>query len=74
MRHRKFDIQGRFLRIPFDFRIPTIGKILGRMWVKDGPLFTPKAFGYGYALNVAHPASGWLVAAALLVALVLSAN
>lgn len=74
MRLRSFDIQGRFLRIPYDFRIPTMGKILSRMWVPNGPLFTPKAFGWGYALNVAHPAAGWLVSGSLLVALLLSAH
>ena len=44
---------GRFLRVPYDFRFPTIGRIRERFWNPDDPrLFTPHVFGVGWSLNV----------------------
>lgn len=44
--------QGKFLRIPYDFRIPTIKIFKERFWNKNNHrIFTPKVFGWGYSLN-----------------------
>ena len=54
------DPQGKFVGIPYDLRKPTVSKVRARWWNRDDPrLFTPKAFGWGYDLNlywVTHPA------------------
>lgn len=68
------DVEGRFLGMPYDWRMPTLGRIAKRMWNPGGPLLSPKAFGWGYTLNLAHPGSGWVVAGALLVALLLATS
>jgi hypothetical protein len=51
--------QGRFAKMPYDWREPTDEKVKARWWnPADGRLFTPKAFGWGYDLNfywLAHP-------------------
>jgi Family of unknown function (DUF5808) len=51
--------QGRFLKMPYDWREPTDERVAARMWNPDDRrLFTPKAFGWGYDLNfywLAHP-------------------
>lgn len=57
--------QGRFAGMPYDLRPPTLSRVRSRLWNKDDArLFTPKAFGWGYDLNVywlAHP-GGYLKA------------
>ncbi len=68
------DIQGRFLGMPYDWRLPTPAKIVRRVYNPGGPLFPPKTWGVGWTLNLAHPASGWLTAGILLIGLVLSAT
>jgi uncharacterized membrane protein len=51
--------QGRFLKVPYDWREPTDEKVEARWWnPHDRRLFTPKVFGWGYDLNcywLAHP-------------------
>lgn len=51
--------QGRFLKMPYDLRPPASDRIYGRMWnPDDARLFPPKAFGWGYTINLywlAHP-------------------
>ena len=44
---------GRFLGMPYDWRRPTVQRLKQRMWNPDDPrLLTPRAFGWGYDLNV----------------------
>ena len=46
---------GTFLRIPYDWRRPTVARAKSRWWNPDEPrLFTPKAFGWGFAVNFAR--------------------
>jgi hypothetical protein len=53
------DRKGTFWRLPYDWRKPTVARAKSRLWNGDDHrLFTPKAFGWGYDLNlywVAHP-------------------
>lgn len=43
---------GRFLAIPYDFRLPTPQRIRDRLWnPEDERLFTPRVFGWGWAIN-----------------------
>ncbi len=51
------DIQGRFLGIPYDWRFPRIRRVVVRSWNPSGPIFSPKAFGWGWTLNLARPAT-----------------
>ncbi len=45
--------QGRFGGMPYDWRRPKAARIKARWWNPDDPrLFTPKTFGWGYAVNV----------------------
>jgi len=38
--------------VPYDFRMPTIGRLLERCWNAEDPrLFTPQVFGVGWTLN-----------------------
>jgi hypothetical protein len=52
--------KGKVAGLPFDIRRPTTARLRDEAWnPKDARLFTPKAFGWGYGLNlywVAHPA------------------
>lgn len=73
-RNDRYDTQGSFLGMPYDWRLPTPAKIAHRVWNPGGPLFPPKSWGAGWTLNLAHPASGWLVAGILFVGLVLSST
>jgi hypothetical protein len=66
---RRHQSQGKFLGIPYDWRWPTLSRIKSRIYVPNGPLLTPKAFGWGYTLNLAHPASKWLIGAVLMIGL-----
>jgi uncharacterized membrane protein len=46
---------GHFLRIPYDWRRPTLARIKQRWWNPDDPrFFTPKAYGWGYDFNLAR--------------------
>jgi hypothetical protein len=45
--------QGRFLRLPFDFRRPTLARVKARAWNADDPrIFTPKTYGWGLGVNL----------------------
>ena len=44
---------GRFLRVPFEFRVPTPQRIRQRLWnPEDESIVTPQAFGVGWTLNL----------------------
>ena len=44
---------GKFLGVPYDWRRPTVARYKSRLWNSDDPrLFTPRAFGWGYDLNL----------------------
>ena len=44
---------GRFLKVPYDFRFPTIQRFRDRLWNPDDPrMFTPHPFGVGWTLNL----------------------
>ena len=44
---------GRFVRVPYDFRIPTLRRVRERWWNPDDPrIFTPHVFGVGWSLNL----------------------
>ena len=47
--------QGEFLGMPYDFRAPNRRKFFARIWNPGGPLFSPKVWGMGWTLNLAHP-------------------
>lgn len=64
------DIQGTFLGLPYDFRVPTLPKVAKRLYQPGGPLLVPKVFGAGWSLNFAHPATKWILGASALAAIV----
>ena len=44
---------GRFLKVPYEFRVPTVQRIRDRFWnPNDARIFTPHIFGVGWSLNV----------------------
>ena len=44
---------GRFLRVPFEFRVPTPQRIRQRLWNPDEEsIVMPQAFGVGWTLNL----------------------
>ena len=44
---------GRFLRVPFEFRVPTPTRVRQRVWnPDDDSVLTPQAFGVGWTLNL----------------------
>ncbi|HKU55598.1 MAG TPA: DUF5808 domain-containing protein [Gaiellaceae bacterium] len=46
---------GKFLGMPYDWRRPTAARLKSRWWNDDDPrVFTPKAYGWGYDVNVAQ--------------------
>jgi hypothetical protein len=46
--------QGRFLGLPYDWRRPTWKRIAREVWnPRSRRIFVPKAFGWGYGMNVA---------------------
>lgn len=51
--------QGKLLGMPYDVRPLTVARVKSRWWnPRDPRLLTPKAFGWGYDLNlywIAHP-------------------
>lgn len=49
----KPDRTGTWMGVPFDWRRPTVARVKQRWWnPDDGRLFTPKAFGWGYDVNL----------------------
>ena len=45
--------QGEVFGVPYDFRPPTLGRIKSRWWnPDDSRLFTPRAFGVGWDINL----------------------
>jgi uncharacterized membrane protein len=43
---------GRFLNMPYDFRVPTVERLKERMWNEnDDRIFMPSFFGLGWSLN-----------------------
>jgi hypothetical protein len=45
--------QGKWLGMPYDWRRPTAARIKSRWWNPDDDrYFTPRAFGWGYDLNL----------------------
>ncbi len=63
MSNTNYDIQGRFLGIPYDFRRPSFSKLFRRIYRPGGPMFVPKVFGAGWTLNVANRGTKVLLAA-----------
>lgn len=46
---------GKFLGIPYDWRRPTVERYKSRWWNPDDTrIFTPRAFGWGYDVNLAR--------------------
>ncbi len=43
---------GNFLKVPFEFRVPTLQRIKERWWnPEETKVFTPRVFGIGWTLN-----------------------
>lgn len=43
---------GTFLRVPYDFRRPTLARFKERMWnPEDARICTPHVFGWGFSVN-----------------------
>ncbi len=38
--------------VPYDFRMPTVGRVRSTYWNPEGPIVTSKVFGVGWALNL----------------------
>jgi uncharacterized protein DUF5808 len=46
---------GTFLGVPYDWRRPTVARYKERMWNPEEPrLIVPRAFGWGYDINLAR--------------------
>ena len=46
--------RGTFLGLPYDWRRPTLRRFRGEIWNwQDRRILTPKAFGWGYGVNLA---------------------
>ena len=44
---------GTFLRVPFEFRVPTLPRIRERLWnAEEKRLLMPQVFGVGWTLNL----------------------
>ena len=44
---------GRFLGMPYDFRVPTVDRFRDRFWNEDDDrIFTPMVFGVGWSINL----------------------
>ena len=67
-RRSHHDVQGRFLGMPYDFRIPTLGKIVSRVANPRAGWLAPKPFGVGWTLNLAHPVSWGIIGGAFALA------
>ena len=45
--------EGTFLKVPYDFRMPTLHRLRERFWNPDDPrIFIPHFFGVGWSLNL----------------------
>ena len=43
---------GRFIGMPYDFRVPTADRFRDRLWNEDDErIFTPMVFGVGWSIN-----------------------
>lgn len=69
---KNHDIQGHFLLMPYDFRLPTWSKIKNRLWEKNGSMFRPRVWGMGWTLNFAHIGTWILLLAVFGATLILS--
>jgi len=46
---------GKFLGVPYDWRLPTKARYAKRLWNPDDPrLFVPKVYGWGWSINFAR--------------------
>jgi len=43
---------GKVAFVPYDFRMPTIGRVRSTYWNPEGPIVTSKVFGVGWAPNL----------------------
>lgn len=44
---------GRFLGVPYDFRVPTVDRVRDRFWnEEDDRIFMPMVFGVGWSINL----------------------
>ena len=44
---------GRFLNVPYEFRMPTVKRLRGRLWnPNDDRVVTPCVFGLGWSVNL----------------------
>lgn len=68
MRRANFDIQGHFLGIPYDWRLPTAAKMKERWWNENASMLTPKLWGWGWDLNLRNRGT-WVLLACTLFAL-----
>ena len=51
---------GKFLSVPYDFRVPTLERVRSRWWNPDDPrLFTPHVFGIGWSANLYQVLAWW---------------
>ena len=69
-RNYRHDVQGRVLGIPYDFRLPNASKIASRIANPRAKMMTPKVWGLGWTLNLAHPGSWYLIGGLMLFAIV----
>lgn len=47
------EVQGHFLRIPYNWRKPTAERYKNRLWNPDDErVLIPKTFGWGYEVNL----------------------
>ena len=54
LERRGVPAQGRFLGVPYDFRLPTAERLKEAVWnPNDSRIIRPHAFGWGYSLNLA---------------------
>jgi Family of unknown function (DUF5808) len=70
MRRREYDIQGRIVGIPYDFRLPTWSKVANRLYAPGGAMVVPKVFGCGWTLNMGHRGSQLILAATVVASVV----
>ncbi len=50
---RGISSHGRFLGVPYDFRMPTYERVKEAVWnTRDSRILRPHAFGWGYSLNL----------------------
>ncbi len=46
---------GKFLKVPYDWRRPTVTRVKTRWWNPNEPRFiVPKSFSWGWSFNVAR--------------------